>query len=117
MVQWIGILLNVHVQKCKCSYIFAMCNQHMYMYMYMYMCMYVHVYCTVHVHVHVCGESWLTVKDLNPPSRFSRLGIHFVFVCTVRVWCVGPCFPSFLLFLYDYVSCVVCYTHVFHVHV
>ena len=41
--------------------------------------------------------------------------IHFVFVCTVSVWCVGPGFPSFLLFLYNYLSYiyVVCYTYVY----
>ena len=66
------------------------------------------------------------------PARFVGHTLHpsvpfilCLFICTLRVWCVGSGFPSFLLFLYDYLSYVVCYTHVFscicmqniHVHV
>ena len=56
-------------------------------------------------------------KVFNPLSQFSMLGIQgsysFVFVCTLWVRCVGSGLPSILLFLYDYRSNVVCYTHVF----
>ena len=54
--------------------------------------------------------SWTLIHTpacwFNPPSQFSRLGtqVTYSFICTVRVWCVGSGFPSFLLFLYDYVQ-------------
>ena len=56
--------------------------------------------CNVHVPVLKAGH-------------LSVLLILCWFVCALQVWVVGSGFPSFLLFLYDYLSYVVCYTHVF----
>ena len=64
----------------------------------------------------MCGESWLTLKPTVPILKAGHPGVLFI-GCTVRVCCVGSGFPSILLFLYNYLSYIVCYTHVFYFHV
>ena len=70
--------------------------------------------CTVYMHIfHPSSQGWAP-----------KCTIHFVFVCLfvciLRVQFVGSGFPSFHLFLYNYLSYmyVVCYTRIhFHVYV
>ena len=48
---------------------------------------------------------------------YNLVAITVSVVCALRVWFVGSGFPSFLLFLCNYLSYVVCYIHVYNLYI
>ena len=80
-----------------------------------YMNMYMYIWTCAGTCMYIFG-SMGRVKFLTHHSTSQGWALecpnHFVFVCTVRRWCVGSVFVSFLLFLHSYLNYVACYTRI-----
>ena len=76
---------------------------------------------SLYLHIYNITCTYIYMYIPNSQGWAPRFPIHFVwflFVCIVWVWWIVSGFPSFLLFLYNYLSYIVCIIHMyFHVNI